>query len=62
VLGEYTIRIESGTRKFKLNAAIGLSEWIPGEPVAALIARADKNMYDEKTRQKAAAGQVTARR
>jgi len=50
VFGQYTIRPGKGSEEVKVNvdAAIGLAEWRTGEGLAALIERADAEMYKHK--------------
>lgn len=48
VCGDYTVAGKSGAIKLRLDASIGLAEHVPGEPMKALIARADAAMYAAK--------------
>jgi len=48
VCGNYTIGGASGPIQLKVNASIGLAEAMPGEPLKALLARADAEMYKQK--------------
>ena len=45
-----TIRwaVAGDPRKVRVDAALGLTEWQPGETLAALLGRADKLMYRQK--------------
>jgi len=55
VEGDYNIVIGSETRKVGVHASIGVASWRAGETGAALVARADAAMYEEKTRRRKAA-------
>jgi two-component system chemotaxis response regulator CheY len=44
----YTIEAGGGVRELTVNASIGLAEYIPGETVKAMLARADEAMYERK--------------
>jgi diguanylate cyclase (GGDEF)-like protein len=48
--GEYTVKIGAGPRKVSVNAAIGIAEWKAKETVAQMLARADRDMYQQKNR------------
>lgn len=50
VSGEYKIRPADGQQavSVKLNVAVGIAEWMPGESAHELIRRADKIMYQHK--------------
>jgi diguanylate cyclase (GGDEF)-like protein len=50
VFGEYTIRPGKGTGEVKVvvDAAVGLTQWRPGETVQEVIERADADMYKQK--------------
>jgi diguanylate cyclase (GGDEF)-like protein len=50
VCGNYELRGPSGAVKLRVDAAIGLAEYKPGELLNDLVARADERMYAEKTR------------
>jgi diguanylate cyclase (GGDEF)-like protein len=54
VCGNYSIGGGSGQSKVKLDASIGLSEYISGENFKSLLARADAEMYERKTASRAA--------
>jgi diguanylate cyclase (GGDEF)-like protein len=49
-LGEYTLKIETGSKevKVKVEASIGLAEWQAGQSMKELIASADSAMYSAK--------------
>jgi diguanylate cyclase (GGDEF)-like protein len=50
VFGEYTIRLRkgSGEVKIKVDAAIGLTQWQPGQTLKEIVEDADKAMYKRK--------------
>lgn len=48
VCGNYTVHRESSPVKLRVQASIGLAEYLPGEALKALLARADAEMYQEK--------------
>ena len=48
VFGDYTVGSRGDPRKVRVAAALGLTEWQPGETLAALLGRADKLMYRQK--------------
>lgn len=48
VCGEYTIPVSGGTRKVRVDAAIGLACWTQGESMKDLLKRADVAMYEDK--------------
>jgi diguanylate cyclase (GGDEF)-like protein len=48
VFGDYVVRSGAASRKLPVRASIGAAEWIGAEPVTALLARADAEMYHEK--------------
>jgi PleD family two-component response regulator len=48
VFGDYTVGSRGDPRKVRVDAALGLTEWQPGETLAALLGRADKLMYRQK--------------
>lgn len=52
VFGDYTIRPGKGTGevKVKLDGAVGVAQWQPGETTQSLIDRADSAMYAQKER------------
>ena len=52
VFGDYTIAVEGEPERVRIwvSAAIGIAEWKRSEPVQHLIERADRAMYEEKTR------------
>jgi len=52
VCGDYTLRSTGTATKVKVGASIGLAAWRKGEPMADLITRADKAMYEDKQRSK----------
>lgn len=56
VFGQYTIRPGKGSQEVKVTveAAIGLAEWQTGEAPAALVERADAEMYKHKQKVRAA--------
>jgi diguanylate cyclase (GGDEF)-like protein len=49
VCGSYTVHVNSGAAKLRVDASFGLAERIPGETVKELLARADADMYSNKT-------------
>ena len=48
ICGDYTLKTGSGVVKLHVNASIGLAGFEPGETMKALMARADKAMYECK--------------
>ena len=48
VCGDYTVQSPAGVKKLKMDASIGLAEYEKGEPMKALMARADAAMYQRK--------------
>jgi PleD family two-component response regulator len=54
VFGDYTIRPGKGTgeAKVKVDGAVGLAQWQPGETTKSLIERADAAMYAQKAQTK----------
>jgi len=49
VFGEYTIRAGRNALKIRVDAAVGVAAWKPGETAAALLERVDAVMYKEKS-------------
>lgn len=45
VCGQYTVETSAGVVKLNVEASIGLAEWMPPEPMAKLLERADAAMY-----------------
>jgi len=48
VCGNYTVHGKSGPMKLRVDASIGLAEFIQGETMNGLLARADAQMYQRK--------------
>jgi diguanylate cyclase (GGDEF)-like protein len=48
VCGNYTVQGKSGPRKLRVDASIGLAEYLPAETMKDLVARADAAMYQNK--------------
>jgi len=48
VFGQYIVEDGGAKRKVQVDAALGVTEWQPGETLAALLGRADKLMYGQK--------------
>jgi diguanylate cyclase (GGDEF)-like protein len=48
IFGEYTVRGEGPPRKLPVAASAGVAVWREGETIAALVARADAEMYRQK--------------
>ena len=48
ICGNYTVSSKSGPQKLKVDASIGLAEYLPAETMKDLIARADEAMYQNK--------------
>jgi diguanylate cyclase (GGDEF)-like protein len=48
IFGEYTVRGEGPPRKLPVAASAGVAVWREGETIAALVARADAEMYQQK--------------
>ena len=46
--GEYTVQTDDGAKKIRLDGAVGIAEWLPGEPVSDVFRRADAGMYAQK--------------
>lgn len=55
VCGNYSVPSGPGTVKINVDASIGLAEYIPGEQLRALFARADAAMYEHKAVSRSAA-------
>lgn len=49
VFGDYTVESFGAQRKVRVEAALGVTQWQPPETLAALLERADKLMYGQKT-------------
>ncbi len=45
VCGQYTVETGAGAVKMQVSASIGVADWMPGEPLAQLLERADAAMY-----------------
>jgi diguanylate cyclase (GGDEF)-like protein len=48
VCGNYTIQGQAGPTKIKVSASVGVAEYMPGETLKTLLARADAEMYQRK--------------
>jgi diguanylate cyclase (GGDEF)-like protein len=48
VCGNYTVHGKSGLMKLRVEASIGLAEYVRGESMNGLLARADAQMYQHK--------------
>jgi len=48
VCGNYTLHGRSGALKLRVDASLGLAEYVQGESLKGLIARADAEMYRDK--------------
>ena len=48
VCGDYTVEGNSGVKKLRIDASIGLAERQPGENMKELVDRADAQMYQQK--------------
>jgi diguanylate cyclase (GGDEF)-like protein len=48
VCGNYTVQAPSGPMKLRVDVSIGLAEYVPGETMRDLLARADAAMYQHK--------------
>ncbi|MGA6981001.1 MAG: GGDEF domain-containing protein [Candidatus Sulfotelmatobacter sp.] len=50
VVGEYTVQLDKASKalKFDVKASLGLAQWVGGESMKQLIARADSAMYKQK--------------
>jgi diguanylate cyclase (GGDEF)-like protein len=48
ICGHYSVQGKSGVIRLTVDASIGLAEYEPGEPMKALLARADGAMYEHK--------------
>lgn len=48
VCGDYTVAGTAGAVKLRLDASIGLAEYVKGEPMKKLLTRADAAMYEDK--------------
>ena len=53
VCGHYTVQGKSVLGKLRVDASIGLAEHMPGEPMRALLDRADADMYQHKAASRA---------
>ncbi len=53
VCGNYTVHFGTGTVKIGVDASIGLAEYVPGEQLRDLFARADAAMYEHKAASRA---------
>ena len=55
VFGDYTIRPGKGTGEVKIHvdAAIGLTQWLPGETLKEVVEHADAAMYQQKEKARA---------
>jgi GGDEF domain-containing protein len=49
VCGNYTVRGKSGPMKLRVDASFGLAEHLEGETMKELLARADSEMYKNKS-------------
>jgi len=49
VCGNYTVRGKSGPMKLRVDASFGLAEYFEGETMKGLLARADAEMYKNKS-------------
>ena len=49
VCGDYTVQGQSGLKKLRVNASVGLAEHLPNETLKELLARADAEMYQQKS-------------
>lgn len=49
VCGDYTVQGQSGPRKLRVDASVGLAEHLPDETLKELLARADAEMYQHKS-------------
>lgn len=47
--GDYSVKVGTEPRKIAVSAAVGAAEWKPKESAAEMLARADKDMYKQKT-------------
>lgn len=56
VFGDYTVDAAGGPVKVRLDGAIGVTSYRPGEPAAALVRRADEAMYRDKAARRNNAG------
>ena len=46
--GDYSVQGRSGPQKIRVNASMGVAEYVPGEAMKDLLARADAAMYRNK--------------
>jgi diguanylate cyclase (GGDEF)-like protein len=53
VFGDYSVGAAGGQRKVRVDAALGVAEWRPGETMAELLGRVDRLMYQQKQSRKA---------
>lgn len=56
VCGNYTLQGNGAVLKLRVDASIGLAEYVPGETMKELVDRADAAMYKEKAVSRAGAG------
>jgi diguanylate cyclase (GGDEF)-like protein len=48
VFGDYTIPVGAGKITIRVDAAVGVVQWQPGETALAVVERADASMYKDK--------------
>jgi diguanylate cyclase (GGDEF)-like protein len=48
VCGDYSVQGNSGAKKLRVDASIGLAEHVTNQPMKELLARADQAMYEHK--------------
>jgi PleD family two-component response regulator len=53
VFGDYVVGAAGERRKVRVDAALGVVEWRPGETMTELLGRADRLMYRQKQSRKA---------
>jgi diguanylate cyclase (GGDEF)-like protein len=46
--GEYAFQTVEGSKKVQVQGAVGIAEWLPGEPASEVVRRADAGMYAQK--------------
>ena len=61
VCGNYSVQGRSGPQKLRVDASIGLAEYISGEAINELLARADAAMYQNKAARRANSGESSLR-
>jgi diguanylate cyclase (GGDEF)-like protein len=48
VFGDYAVQGDGPARKLSVDASVGVAAWREGETIAEMLARADRDMYQQK--------------